>query len=241
MISMFDFLANSVDGLIILAYIIALVVFFLYGPHKVYEAFFGALLGLGCYLFLYKLTFISPEFTRTLLFWNWLFDQRYFLLWWSHFLMIFLFFFAPISLGIHAGVMVRGSLWFLLKIVILSAFFVVFWVVILVLASGISPLMIEAPLYSKTFLQTPFFTNARLYLWIMERAHLIILGGVLLSLYKILLSHWMTKLTFFLGALYVKWDEIFGKKTFEQWAIPSAGDDVWWHDDHGGGDAHSWH
>gem|GEM_PF-1978144 len=44
MISMFDFLANSVDGLIILSYLIALVLFFLYGPQKVYESLFGALL-----------------------------------------------------------------------------------------------------------------------------------------------------------------------------------------------------
>lgn len=104
---MFDIFTTSVDGLIILAYVIALVIFFLYGPHKVYEAFFGALLGFGCYLFLHQITFISPEYTRTLLFGNWLFEQRYFLLWWSHFMMIFLFFFAPISVGIHAGVMVR--------------------------------------------------------------------------------------------------------------------------------------
>ncbi len=238
---MFDFLANSVDGLIILAFIISLVLFFLYGPQKVYESLFGSLLWLGLYLFLYQITFISPEYTRTLLFGDWLFEQRYFLLWWSHFMMIFLFFFAPISVGIHAGVMVRWSLWFLLKIVILSAFFVLFWVVILALASGISPLMTEAPLFSKTFLQTPFFTNARLYLWIMERAHLIILGGVILSLYKILLSHWVTKLTFFLGVLYVKWDEIFGKKTFDQSPIPFVGDETSAHDDHGGGDTHSWH
>lgn len=68
MISMFDFLANSVDGIIILSYIIALVVFFLYGPQKVYESLFGALLGLGLYLFLYQITYITPDTTRALLF-----------------------------------------------------------------------------------------------------------------------------------------------------------------------------
>ena len=68
MISMFDFLANSVDGIIILSYIIALVVFFLYGPQKVYESLFGALLGLGLYLLLYQITYITPDTTRALLF-----------------------------------------------------------------------------------------------------------------------------------------------------------------------------
>ncbi|MEI6710824.1 MAG: hypothetical protein WCK88_00725 [bacterium] len=65
---MFDFLANSVDGLIILSYIIALVVFFLYGPQKVYESLFGALLGLGLYLFLYQITITTPGITSTLFF-----------------------------------------------------------------------------------------------------------------------------------------------------------------------------
>jgi hypothetical protein len=101
--------------------------------------------------------------------------------------------------------------------------------------------MIESPLFSKTFLQTPFFTNARLYLWIMERAHLILAGGFLLSLYKILFSHWITKLSLLLGVIYVKWDEIFGKKTFNQSPIPLAGDDGEGHDDHGDHDAHTWH
>lgn len=42
---MFDFFSQSADGVIILSYIMALVLFFLYGPQKVYESFFGALLG----------------------------------------------------------------------------------------------------------------------------------------------------------------------------------------------------
>jgi len=238
---MFDFFAHSIDGLIVLSYIIAVVVFFLYWPHKVYEALFGALLGISCYLILYHMTFISPDFVRTLLFGNWIYEQRYFLLWWSHFLMIFLFFFTPISVGIHSWVIVRGSLWFLLKILLLSAFFVIFWVVIIVYSSGISPLMPEGGLFSRVYLQTPFFTNAKIYLWIMERAHLIILGAVALSLYKILISHWITKITFLLSVVYAKWDEIFGKKTFDQTTSSSAWDDISSHDDHGGGSTHSWH
>lgn len=238
---MFDFLANSVDGLILLSYLIALVVFFLYGPQKVYESLFGALLWLGLYLFLYQITVITPGITSNIFFWNWILERRDTLLWSTNCLTIFLFFFAPISVGIHAGGMIRGSLWFLLKILVLSAFFVLFGVVLLSAASGRFAFMSQAPLFSQTFLQTPFFTNARIYTWIIERAYFIVMVGSLLAFYKILLSHWITKLTFFLGALYVKWDEIFGKKTFDQSAMPFTGDDVWGHDDHGGGDAHSWH
>ncbi len=201
---MFDSLTHSIDGLIILSYVIALVMFFLYGPHKVYESFFGSLLGFGCYLFIYQMTFVNPDFTRTLIFGNWILEHRGVLLWASNFATVFLFFFAPMSVGINSQGMVRGSLWFLSKIIILSACFVLFGVVILSLASGILPLMSESPLYSKTFLQTPFFTNARMYVWIMDRAYSIILIGFLFAFYKILLSHWLTKLTFLLGTLYVK-------------------------------------
>jgi hypothetical protein len=126
------------------------------------------------------------------------------LLWLSHCLTLFLFFFAPISVGIHAGGMVRGSLWFLLKILILSAFFVLFGVVLVSAASGRFSFMSQSPLFSQTFLQTPFFTGARLYTWIIERAYIIVFAASLLAFYKILFSHWITKLTFFLGALYVK-------------------------------------
>jgi len=238
---MFDFLANSFDGLILLSYIIALVLFFLYGPQKVYESLFGALLGLGLYLFLYQITFVTPDITRTFFFWNWIMEKRDILLWTTNCLTVFLFFFAPISVGIHAGGMIRGSLWFLLKILILSAFFVLFGVVLLTSVSGKLAFMSQSPLYSQTFLQTPFFTNARLYTWIMDRAYIIILIGSLLAFYKILLSHWVTKLTFLLGAIYMKWDEIFGKKTFDQWALPFEGDDTSHHDDHNGGGDHSWH
>jgi len=64
--------------------------------------------------------------------------------------------------------------------------------------------MPEGGLFSRVYLQTPFFTNAKIYLWIMERAHLIILGAVALSLYKILISHWITKITFLLSVVYAK-------------------------------------
>jgi len=238
---MFDFLANSVDGLILLSFIIALVVFFLYGPQKVYESLFGALLWLGIYLFLYQITYTTTDITRSLLFWSWILERRDFLLWIAHGLTLFLFFFAPISVGIHAGGMIRGSLWFLVKILVLSAFFVLFGVVLLSAASGRFSFMSQSPLFDQTFLQTSFFTWARLYTWIIERAYVIVLSWFLLAFYKILLSHWITKLTFFLGALYIKWDEIFGKKTFDQSPIPFVGDDGAGHDDHGAGDAHSWH
>jgi hypothetical protein len=126
------------------------------------------------------------------------------LLWLSHGLTLVLFVFAPISVGIHSGGIVRGSFWFLLKILILSAFFVLFGVVLISAASGRFSFMSQSPLFSQTFLQTPFFTGARLYTWIIERAYLIIFAGSFLAFYKILFSHWMTKFTFFLGALYVK-------------------------------------
>lgn len=238
---MFDFFSQSADGIIILSYVIALVLFFLYGPQKVYESFFGVLIGLGLYLFLFSVTYLSPETTRTIFFGSFLLEKRDFLLWCTNVITIFLFFFAPISMGIHAGGVIRWSLWFIFKILVLSAFFVLFGVVLVSAVSGRFIFMNQAPLFSQTIFQNPFFTSSYLYNWIIERAYWVVLVTFALAFYKIIFSHWVTKMGLLLGAMYVKWDEIFGKKTFDQGPLSLPGNDDQGHDMHWGGDAHSWH
>lgn len=238
---MFDFFSQSVDGSIILACIIACVVFFLYGPQKVYESLFGALLWLGLSLFLQHITFITPDITRNVLFGESILERRETLLWLSHGLTIFLFFFAPISLWIHAGGVMRGSLWFLLKIGILSVFFVLFGVVLFWVVAGKFAFITQAPLFSQSIFQDPFFTNSLLYNWIVDRAYLIIFVGFMLAFYKIVLSHWMIQIGLLLAALYVKWDEIFGKKTFDYSPAVWAEESHSWHDEHAWSESHSWH
>ncbi len=100
---MFDYFSQSADGIIVLSYVIALVVFFLYGPQKVYESLFGALIGFGLYLFLFSVTYTTPDVTRTIFFGEMILEKRNFLLWCTQWVTLFLFFFSPISLGIHAG------------------------------------------------------------------------------------------------------------------------------------------
>ncbi len=238
---MFDFFSQSADGVIILSYIMALVLFFLYGPQKVYESFFGALLGVWLYLFIFSITYITPDTTRAIFFGNLLLERRDMLLWCTNAMTLFLFFFAPMSMGIHAGWVIRWSLWFIFKILILSAFFVLFGVVLVSAVSGRFTFMNQAPLFSQTIFQNPFFTSSYLYNWIIERTYWIVLVTFTLAFYKIIFSHWVTKMGLLLGAMYVKWDEIFGKKTFDQGPISLSGDDTHGHDIHGGGDGHDWH
>ncbi len=95
---MFDSLTNSADGLFVLLYVIALVVFFLFGPHKVYESIFGALIGIGAYLLFHEMTFVTPEVTRTLFLGNWIMENRGSLLFVSKILTIALFFITPMTL-----------------------------------------------------------------------------------------------------------------------------------------------
>lgn len=95
---MFDSLTNSADGLFIIFYIIALVLFFLVGPHKVYEGIFGSLIALGCYIFFYEITFVQPEITRTVFLGSWLIDHRGTLLWITKMLSFALLFVTPMTL-----------------------------------------------------------------------------------------------------------------------------------------------
>lgn len=238
---MFDFFANSIDGSIVLSYIIALVLFFLYGPQKVYESLFWALLGIGVYFFLYSITYGSPELTRTMYMWDFIVEKRDYLLWCTNVLTIFLYFFAPISMGIHAGGVVRGSLWFLFKIVVLSWFFVLFGVVLLSAVSGKFIFMNQSPLYSQALLQTAFFNQSNIYLWIIDRSYSILLVGFLLAFYKIIFSHWVTRIIFILGALYVQWDALFGKKIFDSTDSSDPWDPFSSDEEGVGGDRHNGH
>jgi hypothetical protein len=133
---MFDNLTQSADGLLVGLFVVSLVIFFLFGPHKVYEAIFGSLFGLGIYLLIHEMTFVFPDITRTLLFGPWMVDNRGTLLLLAKIFTIVLFFVSPITIGMNVSGVVRGTLVFFIKLIFLSAFCVCFMVVLFSLLYG---------------------------------------------------------------------------------------------------------
>lgn len=196
-------------------YIIALVLFFLVGPHKVYEWIFWALLGLGCYSLIHEMTFVAPDFTRTLFLGNIIVENRGTLLWISKVLVGVLFFVTPMTLGLNVAWVVRDTLWFFIKVILLSAFFVIFWVAVVDLlfsAKGVVGEIIVIPGFS---LSVPYIKNSIVYGWISDKSYIIILAWFILGFYKILFSHWISRIALFGGIVYAKGNDIFGKRTFD--------------------------
>lgn len=229
---MFDSLTNSADWLFILLFVISLVVFFLFWPHKVYESLFGCLIGLGLYLFIHEMTFIFPEITRSVFMGNWIVENRGTLLWISKFIALLLFFVTPMTLGLNVSGVVRGTFVFFLKTIVLSAFFICFGIVLFSLLSNGSWIFGEVTILPKPLKEVPYFQNSIAYLWIAERQFIILLIAFSLALYKILFSHWISRMMFIGWLLYAKSNDIFGKRNLDS-IVPI---DLWadeGHDDHG--------
>ncbi len=231
---MFDSLTNSADGLFILLYIIALIVFFLFGPHKVYESIFWCLLGLWLYLFIHEITFVFPEITRTAFFWNWIVENRGSLLWTSKLIAVLLFFITPMTLWLNVSWVVRGTVWFFLKTIVLSALFICVGIVLFSLLSTGPWVFWEVTILPKALKDIPYFQKSFLYSWITNKSSLVLLWAFILGFYKIIFSHWVNSIFLFWGIAYMKWSSIFSKKPLDM-IIPSdtshdeGHDDNWHH------------
>lgn len=231
---MFDSITTSADGLFIILYIICLIIFFLVGPHKVYEWLFGALLALGCYLFIYQMTLVAPDLTRNVFFGNWIVDHRDILLWVSKSLTIMLFFVTPMTLGLNVAWVVRDTLWFFVKVLILSAFFVIFGIVLFRLLFAVDGILWQTVILKWFTDNLPYIKNSIIYGWVTDKSYFILLFWFLLGFYKILFSHWISRIVLFGGIVYAKGNQIFWKKTFdvEPELTPTSHDSEEHHDDH---------
>jgi hypothetical protein len=165
---------------------------------------------------------------------NWIVENRGTLLWVSKFTALMLFFVTPMTLGLNVSGVIRGTFWFFLKMIILSAFFICFGIVLFSLLSNGSWIFGEVAILPKPLKEVPYFQNSIAYLWIAERQFIILLLAFSLSLYKILFSHWISRMVFIGWLLYSKSNEIFGKKNLDS-VVPEL-----WLDDHhdDGGDSH---
>jgi len=212
---MFDSLTQSADGLFVLLFVIALVIFFLFWPHKVYESLFGCLIGLWMYLFIHEMTFVYPEITRSIFMGDFIMKNRGTLLWMSKCIALVLFFVTPMTLGLNVSGVPRGTVLFFLKTSILSAVFISFWIVLFSLLSLGSWVFWEVALIPTPLRNTPYFQNSFLYSWFTDKSLFIILIAFILCFYKIIFSHWMSRLFLVWGVVYLKWNEIFWKKSLD--------------------------
>ena len=229
---MFDNLTQSADGLLVGLFAVSLVIFFLFGPHKVYEAIFGSLFGLGMYLLIHEMTFVSPDVTRTLIFGPWIVDNRGSLLLVSKIFTIVLFFISPVTIGMNVSGVVRGTLVFFIKLIVLSAFCVCFMAVLFSFLYGWESLfgqvaLLPGSLVWNTYLQTSF-----LYTRIANYSHIILFLAFIFSFYKILFSHWVSSLMLAFWAVYIKWNEVFGKRNLDTMSHGGAESDGGDHDIH---------
>jgi hypothetical protein len=233
---MFDSITQSADGLFVLLFVIALVVFFLFGPHKIYESLFGSLLGLWLYLLIHEMTFIFPELTRTGFMGNWFVENRWTLLWLSKFLALLLFFVTPMTLWLNVSGVVRGTFWFFLKTVVLSVFFICFWAVLLSLLSTNSWAFSDVAILPKPLKDILYFQNSLFYSWITDKSLIVLVIGFSLWFYKIIFSHWISSIIFFGWVAYMKTSEIFGKRNLDT-VIP-GGEENHREDNHHSADEH---
>lgn len=209
---MLDNLTQSADGLLLGIFVVSLVVFFLFGPHKVYEAIFGALFGLGMYLLIHEMTFIYPDATYRLFLGPWIVDNRWSLLWVAKAFTILLFFVSPMTIGINVSGVVRGTLVFFLKLFFLSAFCVSFMVVLFSFLYGGDNLFGQVALLPGSLQENVFLQKSFLYTHIRTYSHVILLTAFIFSFYKIIFSHWISSIMLAFWAMYVKGNQVFGKK-----------------------------
>jgi hypothetical protein len=95
-----------------------------------------------------------------------------------------------------AGV-VRGTFWFFLKVVILSAFYISFGIVLLSLLYSSVGIFGQVTIFPGLSLDEPYIKNSLAYTWLIDKSYIIILSGFLLSFYKILCSHWISRIVLF--------------------------------------------
>lgn len=212
---MFDSLTNSADGLFLLIYIITVVVFFLFGPHKIYESVFWALLGLWLYLLLHEMTFVYPEITRTVFLWNWLVDNRGTLLWIAKWSSLLLFFITPATLWLNVSGVVRGTFWFFLKTMILSLIFVFFGAALFSILSAGDGVFGEVSVIPQPLGSYLYFQNSQFYSWMSDKTAVVLLGASVLAFYKIIFSHWISRMLLLGSLLYAKSSDMFRRKNLD--------------------------
>lgn len=212
---MFDSLTNSADGLFLLIYIITVVVFFLFGPHKIYESLFWSLLGLWLYLLLHEMTFMYPETTRTVFLWNWLVDNRGTLLLIAKWLSLLLFFITPATLWLNVSGVVRGTFWFFLKTIVLSLIFVFFGTALFSILSAGDWVFGEVSVIPQSLDSYLYFQNSQFYSWMSDKTAVVLLGGSVLAFYKIIFSHWISRMLLMGSLVYTKSNDMFRRKNLD--------------------------
>jgi hypothetical protein len=146
---------------------------------------------------------------------------------------LILFFLTPITLWLNVSGVVRGTFWFFFKTIVLSAFFVSFGTILFSLLSNSAGIFGEVTLLPRPLSEYAYFQNSQFFIWLSGKTAAIILFSFLLAFYKIILSHWISRMFLIGGLVYAKSNELFSKKSLDS-IIPHEMP----HDEHGHADEH---
>lgn len=216
---MFDSLTQSADGLFVLIYIIFLVIFFIFWPHKIYEAILGSLIALGCYFFIHEITFVYPGILEWNFWGKWLIENRWNLLWcakWGIFVLLIL---TPITLWVNVFWVKRNTFWFIVKTLFLTFFFLCYSISLSAYIARSESFLWEVALFPLTLEKYTYFSTSDVYTIITNNSIIIFFIAFLLCLYKIIFSHWMSTLFVFGSVVYYRWVRFFSKKNNDTQSI----------------------
>ena len=128
---------------------------------------------------------------------------------------------------------VRGTFWFFFKTIVLSAFFVCFGVVLISLLSNRTGIFGDVTLIPQPLSQYVYFQNSQFFIWLTTKAEVVLLLSFLLAFYKIIFSHWISRMLLVGGLVYAKSNEMFARKNLDS-IVPHEMS----HDEHGHADEH---
>jgi hypothetical protein len=160
-------------------------------------------------------------------------DNRGTLLWLAKWSALILFFVTPATLWLNVSGVVRGTFWFFFKTIVLSAFFVCFGVVLFSLLSNSAGVFGDVTIMPRPLNEYAYFQNSAFFTWLSGRTVAIIFFSFLLAFYKIIFSHWISRMLVIGGMLYVKSNDMFTKKNLDSVISHDMS-----HDDGHGADEH---
>ncbi len=222
---MIEQFSKTADPLFIVLYIISLVLFFFFGPHKVYESVLWSIIAIGLYFLIQETTSTYSLTSQSFLWWEFLIENRLFLLrickMWTFALLIA----TPITLWINVFWIRRNIYWYILKTIILSIFYILYLISIFIFLFPLEWILWEVSVFPKYIIENEFFTESHIYSFVYQNRIFILLLAYVICIYKVIFSHWMSSIFLIGWTMYYKWVQFFRKKDDNDFIPENSHDD----------------
>lgn len=209
---MIEEFTKTADPLIIVLYIISLILFFFFGPHKVYESVLWSIIAIGLYFLIHETTSTYSLTSQSFIWWNFLVENRLLLLRICKIWALTLLLATPITLWINVFWIRRNIYWYILKTIILSVFYILYLISIFIFLFPLAWILWEVSIFPKYIIENEFFTESLIYSFVYQNRIFILLLGYLICIYKVIFSHWMSSIFLIGWTMYYKWVQFFRKK-----------------------------